>query len=259
MRVAEALIDDLAAQAPDLVAVTGDLVHLSLPAEFEAARPWLARLGPAGRVATIPGNHEALARGWDGPMRAAWGEMTGGDDGPGFPWLRRVGGVAVIGLSSAVATPPFLATGRIGSEQLAALRRRLDAARAGGAPAVVLVHHPPTELLSRRKSLTDAAALRAVLAEGGAALVLHGHAHRALLSWIDAPHGRIPVLGAPSGSAPADDPRGPGAWRLFRVSGERGAVRVAMHERRIGRDGTVQDGPALVFALPAPAGTRDAA
>ena len=55
-------------------------------------------------------------------MMRHWGPHVSGDDGrPGFPWLRRRRGVALIGLSSAVATPPFMATGRLGDGQMRAL------------------------------------------------------------------------------------------------------------------------------------------
>ena len=39
--------------------VTGDLVNLGLPAEYPAARAWLAMLGAAHDVTVIPGNHDA--------------------------------------------------------------------------------------------------------------------------------------------------------------------------------------------------------
>ena len=48
------LMADLAAQAPDHIAVTGDLVNLSLPAEFDTGAAFLASLGPPDRVTVIP-------------------------------------------------------------------------------------------------------------------------------------------------------------------------------------------------------------
>ena len=44
-----ALVADLKAHAPDHVAVTGDLVNLSLTNEFAPARAWLERLGDPRR------------------------------------------------------------------------------------------------------------------------------------------------------------------------------------------------------------------
>jgi len=49
-------------QRADHIAVTGDLVNLSLPEEFPAARTWLNNLGPARDVTFVPGNHDAYVR-----------------------------------------------------------------------------------------------------------------------------------------------------------------------------------------------------
>jgi 3',5'-cyclic AMP phosphodiesterase CpdA len=53
---AEAAIEAVAAFAPTLTAVTGDLTLNGLPREFQAARTWLSRL-PDARIVT-PGNHD---------------------------------------------------------------------------------------------------------------------------------------------------------------------------------------------------------
>ena len=73
-----------------------------------------------------------------------WGEFMRGDDataGLAFPFVRRRGPLALIGLTSAVATAPFMATGWLGQAQIA----RLDALlpRLAGHFRVVMVHHPP--------------------------------------------------------------------------------------------------------------------
>ena len=43
--VLDALVADMQAQAPDQIAVTGDLVNLALDAEFAPARAWLESVG----------------------------------------------------------------------------------------------------------------------------------------------------------------------------------------------------------------------
>ena len=68
--VLEALFVDLQEQAPDHVAITGDLTNVALPQEFEEAARLLQRLGPPEWVSAIPGNHDAYvavdpARSWD--------------------------------------------------------------------------------------------------------------------------------------------------------------------------------------------------
>src|SRR5579863_1659945 len=60
--VVDMLVSDLQAQVPDHVAITGDLVNLSLEAEFAAARAWLENIGTPERVTVIPGNHDAYVR-----------------------------------------------------------------------------------------------------------------------------------------------------------------------------------------------------
>ena len=68
--VLAALVADLKAQAPGHIAVTGDLVNLSLSNEFAPARAWLERLGTPGDVTFVPGNHDAYVRGGRRPGEA---------------------------------------------------------------------------------------------------------------------------------------------------------------------------------------------
>ena len=71
----------------------------------------------------MPGNHDVYIRGAARFPQLHWGDYMRGDDGAetAFPFLRRRGPLALIGLSSAVPTAPFMATGRLGGEQLARL------------------------------------------------------------------------------------------------------------------------------------------
>ena len=141
LEILDTLVEDLRSQAPDHVAVTGDLVNISLPAEFVQAAEWLPGLGSPDRVTVIPGNHDAYiavpwARSWSlwAPYMASETANgvaippTGFDD---FPLVRRRGPVAIVGLSSALPTSPGLATGKLGPRQLAALVDRLGGTRAG--------------------------------------------------------------------------------------------------------------------------------
>src|SRR5689334_10936385 len=224
------LVGDLKAQTPDHVAVTGDLVNIALAAEFPQARAWLDRLGPPSDVTLVPGNHDAYVRSALAWHAAHWAEFMRGDaasaGSPQFPFLRRRGPLAIVGLSSAVATAPFMATGRLGPGQIARLDELL--AQLSGQFRVVLIHHPPGRSRSGRfKRLTDAAALRAVLARRGAELVLHGHDHVHALDWLTGPRGPLPAVGVPSASAAELDGHHvePAAYNLYRVDGSAGAWR----------------------------------
>ena len=167
------IVADLKGQAPDHVAVTGDLVNISLPGEYPQARGWLAKLGPPHDVTLVPGNHDIYVGGAAPLPQLHWGEYMRGDDATGgaFPFVRRRGPLALLGLSSAVPTAPFLATGRLDIGQVARLADMLDDCGRQGLFRVVMIHHPPISPPARRfKRLVDGAGLlrRAGAARGGA-------------------------------------------------------------------------------------------
>ncbi len=237
--ILDALTRDLQAQPVDHIAVTGDLVNFSLADEYARARTWLGKLGGAQDVTVIPGNHDVYVRGVEPSPAAYWGDYMRGDDGAqSFPVVRRRGNVALIALSSGVPTGPFMATGRLGQQQLARLAETLAATR--GRFRVVLIHHPPTSPLKRSmRRLTDAADLRRILAQHGAELLLHGHDHRRALVWLDGPGGtKIPAVGVPSASALAPHGSEDGSgYTIFRIDGEAAAWRCEMIARQRLADG----------------------
>jgi 3',5'-cyclic AMP phosphodiesterase CpdA len=218
------LVRDLKSRAPDHVAVTGDLVNIALEAEFAQARAWLHGLGSPHDVTLVPGNHDAYVRPALAAQATYWHEFMR-DDGAKtpalrFPFVRRRGSLALIGLSSAVPTAPFMATGRLGGKQIERLEEILG--RLAGLCRVVLIHHPPLgEPGDRFKRLVDAADLAAVLRRFGAEMVLHGHAHVHALNWLEGPSGPIPALGVPSASAAVADGKAIdcAAYNLYRIGG----------------------------------------
>lgn len=226
-QVLEALLEDLAAHPPDHVAVTGDLTQVGLPSEIEEARSWLARIGPPERVTLIPGNHDAYAR--SAPERSwetRWPAYIAGDADPGarelrgpdaFPILRRRGPLALIGMSSALPSPPLMATGVAGLGQLIRLERMLRELGREGLCRVVLIHHRPTAGEVWRRRLRDAALLRDVLAGAGAELVLHGHSHRSVFTEVPGPARPIPVVGVPSASDGTGRPEKGARYHVYRI------------------------------------------
>ncbi|HUF86114.1 MAG TPA: metallophosphoesterase [Thermohalobaculum sp.] len=251
--IAGRIVADVTSAEPDYIVMTGDLVNFSLDREIAAGAGWLAALGPPERVGVVPGNHDALVGGFERALARHWGPYLAGDDGSaGFPWLRRRGEVALIGLSSAVATPPFFATGTVGAVQREALGRILDRTGREGLCRIVLVHHAPTPLTLWRKRLTDGPALSAMIARHGAELVLHGHNHRAELSWIDAARGRVPVIGAPSCSMRPGAGHDAAAWFRIEVARAGAGWRLTLAERRIDSSGVLGDVPRLELLRPGP-------
>ena len=210
--VLDLLVADMQAHKPDHIAVTGDLVNLGLPDEHEAALRWLEALGSPDHVTVVPGNHDAYTRLRGDVGYRRWQAYMAGDasqENPPdqrmaaeFPFVRRRGPVALIGLGSGVPTRPFESAGRVGPLQVEQLRRRLADARMDGLVRIVAIHHPPHRYAQEwRTGLKDAGPLEAVLRAAGAELVLHGHFHRAQTRWIESPGGQVPVLGVPSASA----------------------------------------------------------
>jgi 3',5'-cyclic AMP phosphodiesterase CpdA len=221
--VLDTLLADMQVLRPDHIAVTGDLVNIGLKAEFAPARAWLESVGSPERVTVVPGNHDAYVRATQNRPAEIWGDYLRGDgaltaDPITFPFTRRRGPLMLIGVSSAVPTPPLMATGWLGQAQLGALDRILSELSAEQAFRVLLIHHPlHSEKGSRHKRLTDSDALQALLKRHGVELILHGHDHIHSTMWFDGPRGRIPAIGVPSASAIAHGDYPAAAYNLFSI------------------------------------------
>ena len=216
------IVADLRSQAPDHVAMTGDAVNLALPSEFARAAVWMRTLGEASEVSYTPGNHDAYVPAALPHLERAFASWT---EGYRFPYLRRRGEVALIGLNSGVPTWPLLATGRLGSAQLDAFAALLS--ETAGLARVVMIHHPPMRggKAPRLRGLDDAREFEAVVAEHGAELILHGHTHRLMAKALPSGAtrnglGLVPTLCAPSVTANAPDAAHRAAYFLIALSRE---------------------------------------
>ncbi|MGH6896403.1 MAG: metallophosphoesterase family protein [Geminicoccaceae bacterium] len=236
--VLDALVRDLHAVDPNHIAITGDLVNLALPAEFAEAGAWLRRLGSPEAVSVVPGNHDALVHvlpgdGWDHWRAYACSDPDTPDAADGFPYLRRRGPLAIVGLSTAFPSLPGHATGRLGAIQLARLDRLLERLSGAGQCRVLLMHHSPVEGVSRRRRrLLDAPELRRCLAERGADLVLHGHEHRFRFDQIAGASGPVPVFGVPSASKHSVSAAEVAQYYVYEIEGSRGQWRIVAESRR---------------------------
>ncbi|MBY0321206.1 MAG: metallophosphoesterase [Reyranella sp.] len=247
LHVPEALagiVADIKAQQPDHIALTGDLVNISLPTEFSRAVEWLPRLGGPRDVTIVPGNHDVyVATAWPQSL-GLWGAYMAGDGQPPaadfgiFPTLRRRGPVALVGLSSAVPKPPFFATGTLGAAQIDRAEKLLGDLGREGLCRVVLIHHPPLTTESRFKRLTDAAAFQAMVRRAGCELVLHGHNHRSEVARIAGPEGPVPVIGVTSASAAAGSKYGRARYHLIRITRDATCWRFDIELRALRADGT---------------------
>jgi len=118
-----AIAKEIKSRGIDHVVVTGDLTNLALEPEFELAREVLRDdLGlDASRVSVVPGNHDLYTGGSQRELRFSeyCADYIASDlpllavsvPAGRFPFVKLRGPVAVIGLSSAVTRPPFVAAG----------------------------------------------------------------------------------------------------------------------------------------------------
>lgn len=220
----QALFDRMIEHVPtlklDRFVVTGDLTNLALETEFELCVERFSSIPVP--ITVIPGNHDTYTRGSERDRRFEryMGQFMEGERESGdYPFVQRFDDVALFGVSSAVATPPFDATGRCGAAQLARLRRALLAVKDEGLARVVLVHHPPVDGLSKPKhALLDRAAFAEVIAVAGAELILHGHEHVCTETELPGPDGPVPVHGIASGTSKLQKPRREAAFSVYEVS-----------------------------------------
>ncbi len=201
-KVLDALLEHLGEMQPDHICVTGDITFTTHPAEVDAAADWFARLGDPQRVSLIPGNHDAYVPGALDYALERWSRWMQDDEGrAGFPFLHRRGPVDIVGLSSAVPTPPAISWGRLGREQIERTETLLARIRNERRLCLLMVHHPPQDgAASPLRALSDRKDLQQMLLRSPVDLVLHGHLHYPVTASLEGLRGPIPVLGAASAS-----------------------------------------------------------
>ena len=241
--IAAMITGDIKAAKPDHIAFTGDMVNLAARIEFPMAAEWMARFASPEDMTFVPGNHDCyvtcpwehclghLAPWMTGDLHVKNAEIDALVATP-FPFVRLRKNVALIGLSSAEPQPLHRAGGTLGTVQLKALATVLRDLRERGYARVVLIHHPPLPgLASWRKALTDAVALRDVLVQEGAELVLHGHNHVHMHNPLTTRFGVCHVIGVPSASMGAALGYDPAAWYLYRIGRQDSRWQTAMTVR----------------------------
>ncbi len=250
--VLDRLVGDLLGQAPDHIAMTGDLVNIALPEEFRLVRRWLETVGEPDFITVIPGNHDAYVPFLRDPGISHWqpymlaneaGQRFANGHLSGFPFVRLFGEIALICLSSARATLPGMASGRLGWRQMTSVGPILDELKEGGYCRVVLIHHPPLPGMTPwQRALHDAGIFRDVLVRHGAELVLHGHNHRAMIARLETKTGPLPIIGVPSASHSSHEPAKRARYNLYSIGKKRdGSWRIGMRGRVFDHEGQAMD------------------
>ncbi len=231
------LIAAVHAAEPDHIAVTGDLVNIALPAELEPARIFLESLGAGPDVTVVPGNHDAYVPGALVKATAAWCHWVVGDSdkgAPSWPTVRRRGDVAFVGVSTARASSPFMATGHVSVHQATRLAEKLQALGREGIFRVVLIHHPPIRgSTDWHKRLIGGSRVRAAIRTHGAELVLHGHTHLPTTLELEGPSGMVPVIGVPSASQEAGGAKPGAGFNLFEIERTNEGWRLRLQRRQV--------------------------
>jgi 3',5'-cyclic AMP phosphodiesterase CpdA len=154
--VLELLRRRLAALAPDLLVISGDLTQRAKSGEFREARAYLDTL--PGRQIVVPGNHDVplynLFRRFFSPLRG-YRRFISDEFEPAYVDAE----IAVVGLNSARSL--VFKGGRINDAQIAEVRRKI--CRLGEEVTKVLVTHHPFDVPQ--------------LAECGIDVLMAGHLH----------------------------------------------------------------------------------
>ena len=244
MALLSRLVDDLRAQRPDHVAVTGDLVNIGMPDEFRRAAAWMETLGDPADVSFVPGNHDAYVRAAMPMLAATFEPWTTGDSGAStFPYLRVRGEVAIIGLSSGRADRPADGDGKARPPPARGLGRaaRRDRRAQDSPGSCSSTTRRSSKGAPPLRGLTDAAAFERIVRDHGAEAILHGHTHKQLVRSLPSRAaktvgGRVPVLGAPAAAAATHDPRYRAAYHLVRLDRDGERWRVSARARGLALD-----------------------
>lgn len=231
----------------DHTAITGDLVNLGLDSEIGHARLWLEQLGKPRDFTLVCGNHDAYVRGALEKAFAAWQPWLCGDDGgtvatgSDYPVLRRRDGISLIACNSAIATAPFLATGRFSASQGERLAALLAEEGERGHVRCVLIHHAPfPRATSRQKRLIGLGNFMEAVGKAGAELVLHGHTHYWTINRIPGPAGSsVPVCGVPAAYQWPGHRKPAAGINLFLIGRKNGKPSLRLEKHGLGEDGKV--------------------
>ena len=197
---------------PDFVMHTGDLTHLSTPAQFDQARQMLHGLR-TGAVFTVPGEHDSV-NDHGQKYRATFGAGTHGDGWYSFD----VKGVHVIALVNTLALEKL---GHLGTDQLDFIRNDV-AGLSSDTPIVVFSHIPLFAMYPAWGWGTDdATQALSYLRRFSSVTCLNGHVHQLFTKT----EGNVTFYSATTTAYPLPHPGvGPGPIPVTLPAGQLGAA-----------------------------------
>jgi 3',5'-cyclic AMP phosphodiesterase CpdA len=164
------LVNEMAEQ-PALIIHTGDITHLSKPAEFDLAQQMLSRLRTT-ELHTVPGEHDTT----DPTVTEYFNRFGKASDNKGYYSFDHAG-VHFVALINVLQFKPG-GLGTLGPEQIAWLAADLKG-RSASTPLVVFAHMPLWTIYEPWGWGTgDAAQLMDQLRRFGSVTVLNGHIHQ---------------------------------------------------------------------------------
>jgi 3',5'-cyclic AMP phosphodiesterase CpdA len=197
---------------PDFVMHTGDLTHLSTPAQFDQAHHMLSELR-TGAVFTVPGEHDSIDDHGQ-KYRATFAAGTHGDGWYSFD----IKGVHVIALVNTLALEKL---GHLGTDQLAFIRN--DVATLSSDTPIVLFSHIPLFAMYPRWGwgTDDATQALSYLRRFSSVTCLNGHVHQ-LFTKTD---GNVTFYSATTTAYPLPHPGvGPGPIPVTLPAGQLGTA-----------------------------------
>ena len=176
------IFDDILKNSDGHTILTGDIVNLSLRSEFESASDFLGSYFPKEKLSIIPGNHDSYVKcNYEDSMYMLRRYTENNHDhrqASPFPYLKLFNNIAIIGISTAVVSPPLMSWGRVSETQLDTITEILHSLSKDNYFIILLLHHPLHEFgFLNFKGLLNKNSLIKILSGFNINLILHGHLH----------------------------------------------------------------------------------
>lgn len=217
----------------DHIAITGDLSNLALASEFAEAADILGDIADCDtRVSVVPGNHDyytyetARSQRFERYFsRFMQSDLPSYRTQAGYPYCKLIDDhVAIIGMNSAIPSPPLFAIGEVDKRQIEATAALLDDPKVRDRYKVVMIHHHLMPFEHSRveysRRLVNAEAVLEMMRWHDVDLAIHGHNHH--FATLEIPHlrgqGTLRICEAGSTSVGTyDDPYFGGKFNVYDI------------------------------------------